>query len=103
MGIIDENRETQLLNLCLVVKANERLFDAHDTTFAKEDRIKANDILMPQDGVEAWLRVSSTTLSGSFRESLASPLARAVQSHLLNQAKPSGIADVVDVDRWVID
>jgi hypothetical protein len=95
-----ENRETKLLNPCLVVKVNEKLFQDHDTTFAKEDWVKANDILMAQDGVEYWLRAFLATLSGSFRKSLASPVS---PYHAITLVRPADTARTISADRWVND
>jgi len=94
------NGETHLINPCLVVKVNQKLFNAHDTTFAKEDWVKANDILITQDGVEGWLKIFLATLSGSFRESLATPVN---PYHAITLAKPEGSAETISADRWISD
>lgn len=100
MEAANENAGIRLFNPCLVVKVNERLFENHDTTFAKEDWVKANDILMAQDGIDAWLRTFLGTLSGSFRKSLASPVS---PYHAITLVKPDGAPEQIDVDHWVKD
>lgn len=101
MGASTEDHETKLLNPCLVVSVNERLFQDHDTTFAKEDWVKANDILMAQDGVEVWLRAFVATLSDSFRKSLATPVS---PYHAITLTKPEGTVDhATSADHWISD
>jgi hypothetical protein len=100
MDTSSESHEAKLINPCLVVGVNEKLFQAHDTTFAKEDWVKANDILMEQDGVESWLRAFLVTLSGSFRKSLASPVS---PYHAIALMKPADTAQAASADSWVND